>query len=128
MPFSVEQVPNQPIFVITLSEPFDQAKEAPASDWKFQELIATVQGTIYRVIDLTRWTIPFNDMINGLASDTRGGAGADPRIHTVIVGSGEMVEFGVKAMKQRQYGAKEIPLFASLDEALAYVNAELAKA
>ena len=127
MPVAVEQLPNQPIVIVTVNTPFDPLKEMPVSTRQFNELIASIQGTIYRIIDVTRWSVPFNDLVNVLASDTRGGVGADPRVHTVIVGSGEMVALGVKAMKQQQYGARETPMFASLDEALAFVNAELAK-
>lgn len=127
MPVAVEQIPNQPIIVVTVTEPFDPFKEMPVSTRQFQELTASIQGTIYRIVNVTRLKMLFNDLVNVLAADTRGGAGADPRVRTVIVGSGEMVELGVKAMKQQQYGAKETPMFASMDEALAYVNAELAK-
>ncbi len=90
-------------------------------------MTAPIQGTIYRIIDDTRVKIPFSDMVNVLAADTRGGVGTNPRIRTVFVGSGKMIELGVKSMKQKQYGGVETPMFASLDEALAYVNAELAK-
>ncbi len=127
MPVAVEQIPNQPIIVVTVTEPFDPLKEMPVSNRQFSEIAATIQGTLYRIVEITRLKIGFNDLVNVLAVDTRSGPGADPRVRTVIVGSGEMVELGVKAMKQRQYGAKETPMFASLDEALTYVNAELAK-
>ncbi len=127
MPVTIEKLPDQPVIVITVTEPFDHFKELPAGFRKFQELAASVQGTIYRIIDVTGWRVPFNAVVDGLAADTRGGAATDPRVRTVLVGSGEMVELGVKAVKQRQYGGREMALFASMDEALAYVNAELAK-
>jgi hypothetical protein len=54
------------------------------------------------------------------------GAMADPRLNTVIVGSGEMVRFGIQAFEQEQYGGLKFPLFASVDEALKYAREQIA--
>jgi hypothetical protein len=123
----LKQLPNQPVFVLTLTMPFDPLKEIPATNQQFREIISTISGVIYRIIDDSGVTIPFNDMIDVLAADTREGVGADSRVRTVIVGSGEIIEMGTKAAKEQQYGGADVPMFGSMAEALAYVNAELAK-
>jgi hypothetical protein len=126
MPVDVTQIAQQPIIVATVIEPFAPLKEMPDAEQQFQELAATIQGIIYRIIDVTQWRITFSDLMLVLDIDTRGGSGVDPRVRTVIVGSGEMVTLGIEAMKQQQYGAVNIPGFATMAEALAFVEAQLA--
>ena len=128
MPVAVEQIAQQPIFVVTVIEPFNPLKEMPTAERRFMESTATMSGKIYRIIDVTGWRIPFHDLFNVLAVDTHSGATANPQICTLIVGSREMVALGVKVRKQRQYGGIETPMFASKAEALAFAEAELAKA
>jgi hypothetical protein len=126
MPVNVKQIPQQPIVVITITEPYNRLKEAPVAEQQFQALTATIQGTIYRILDVTGWRIPFDDLVNALASDTRGGTGADPRIRSIMVGTSEMAALAAKSMKQKQYGGREMLLFASMDEALAFIDTQLA--
>jgi hypothetical protein len=109
-----------------VTEPFAPLQDMPAAEQQFQESASTIQGILYRIIDVTRWRIAFSDLMLVLDIDTRGGSGVDPRVRTVIVGSGEMVTLGIEAMKQQQYGAVNIPGFATMAEALVFVETQLA--
>jgi hypothetical protein len=86
-----------------------------------------VGGHIYRVLDFTKLPMSFSDLVMGMGSDRNAEGGInDPDVSTVFVGSGEWVEFGVKAFReQAQYGQTNVKhICASVDEALAFVRAD----
>src|SRR5512140_3442202 len=122
MPANIQRLAGQPIIVTTVTDPFDVYKELPLAEKRFREMADTIEGTVYRVIDISQWNIKFTDLVQGLAFDTRedGGLSRNARVHTVIVGSSLMARIGAEAAKQRQYGEVDQPIFGSMDEALAY--------
>ncbi len=127
MPVSTVQLPHEPIIVVTTVAPFDPTKEMEATGRQFMELAQAIAGPIYRIIDISQWEMTFNDLVTVMAEDVRSGADSDPNIHSVLVGTSAMAALGSKSAQQQQYGGKHIPLFGSMDEALVYVRAELAK-
>ena len=80
-------------------------------------------GHVYRIIDVTEVEMSFSDMMVAMSAD-RGGEGTldDPDVTTIYVGRGDLVAFGVKALaEQDQYGQLGVKLFASGEEAYAYI-------
>jgi hypothetical protein len=95
-----------------------------------QEVVSfkkAVGGHIYRILDFTKLPMTFSDLVMGMGSDrnTEGGIN-DPDVSTIFIGSGEWVEFGVKAFReQAQYGETNVKhVCISVDEALAFVRAD----
>ena len=68
----------------------------------------------------------FSDLVSVLDIE-RHGLAVDTRVHTILVSSSQIAAIGAKAAGQAQYMGTETPMFGSLDEALAYVQAELAR-
>lgn len=81
-------------------------------------------GHVYRILDFTRLPMSFSDLVMGMGADRNAEGGInDPDVSTIFVGSGEWVEFGVKAFReQAQYGQTNVKhICTSVDEALAFV-------
>jgi hypothetical protein len=76
--------------------------------------------------DLTQISMNFSDMMLGMREAALGGAGtaADPRTRHVLVGGHELLQLTADALKQEQYGQRNVPLFMTIDEALAYIKAQ----
>lgn len=83
----------------------------------------------YRINDMSAFdALPiFSAVVRGLAFETQRlpGTSSDPRLIPLFVGKGKDVKLIVEALKQKQYGEYHVPLFASMEEALAHVNSEL---
>jgi hypothetical protein len=129
MPAAIQRLSDQPVIVVTITDPFDAYQELPATEQRFRELADTIQGPVYRIIDMREWHAKFIDVMSGLAFDTRreGGMSKDSRIRTVLIGSGEMIKITATAMTQKQYGGNEQPLVGSMEEALDCVHADQRK-
>jgi len=125
MPVSIERLPLQPIVIVKVSEPFNPATEMEAVGRQFMEMAQAIGRPVYRIIDTTHWHMSFSDLVNVMDEDVRSGADSDPNIHSILVGTSEFVALGSQASKQEHYGGKHIPLFASMEEALAYIHTDL---
>ena len=56
----------------------------------------------------------------------RGEVLTDPRVVSIIVGSGPLIEIAARSFQQRQRGAFKVSVFSDLDEALAYARERIA--
>ena len=131
MAFTVEKLPDEPIIVITFRNPSNPTQDyGPLLD-QVAKLCEGLEGPIYRITDLRQVNFSFSDMVVAIAEEFKSGkpgSAADPRIRTVLAASGELVKLAAESVKQEQYGARnDTPMFTSLDEAIAYSRAELAK-
>ena len=128
MPATVTRLPNEPIVVVKITPPADPQKEVGEVTQAIAEMFEGKEGPIYRINDFTDANLSFPVLVTGLALETQGlpGSFSDPRVKMVFVGTSDMVELGAKSMRQEQYGGLDILLFATLDDALAHIRAELA--
>ncbi len=125
MPITSQQLSQEPIISVTVTEPVNPLQDMAPALRDFAVLIATIDGPVYRIVDISRWNLQFSDLVSVLDIDQRRGSEVDPRVHTVIVSSSAIAAMGAKATAQAQYTGKETPMFTSLDEALAFVRAQL---
>lgn len=123
MTAKVERLPGEPIIVVTWSSPFDVQKESPQ---KFADVDALIRSDekVYVIDDMTRLKIDFATLVAGMAAQRvkAPGSPADLRVKTILVGSGMMWELASRGAKQLQYGGFDIPLFPSLEAALAHAR------
>ncbi|HEC22199.1 MAG TPA: hypothetical protein ENI95_04710 [Chloroflexi bacterium] len=126
MSFTVQRLPNEPILIVTR---FD----ATPSDLLqiFQqslELSEDIEGTVYRIHDISRVDLDFGTMVAGMAnaSEKRKGSMRDPRFQDILVGGHELIRLASAAFQQEQYGNLTIPFFESLEEALDYARKQIA--
>lgn len=130
MTVTVNKQPDGPIILATFQEPMDWHTEVPAM---FAQIFA-IRDTFedcpkyYAIIDVSAVKIGFGEMVSALgevraASQKRR---PDMPIQLSMVGSGSLIEFAAKAMKQQQYGEYHSPLYSSCEKALEAIYADIA--
>jgi hypothetical protein len=85
---------------------------------------------VYIIIVTHNISLNFSDLVQGLAMATRGETAifTDSNVCLRLVGSGRLVELGVRAFEQRQYGGLDVRLYPTLEDALEGVHQEMAEA
>ena len=129
MPAIVVKLPDEPIIVLTVTDPFAPQGDLPPAYEEVAEMIEDMPGPIYCLYDLSSVYLGFGDLIVVLGTAIRGtpGSASDPRVRGVIVGYDELAQLASEASRQEQYGHLDFPLFAVIEEAVAYARAELAE-
>jgi hypothetical protein len=124
---SAEHLPNEPILIIKLYKEYVVGRDTAEMLSTVNSQIGENESGLYSIYDLTEMKMSFGDLVMALSNQAQKapGAMADPRVTTVIVGSSELVKFGVEAFKQEQYGNLKFPLFESVEEALSYAREQL---
>lgn len=131
MTFKFERVPNEPIAIGTLDNPYDPMADAGGIAQELLKVLSETTGPLYYVADMSELNVSFAELTVGLAQAYRtpGSPYANPRLKTFPVGSAAMIKFGVEAASQQDnYGKQEIKLYASREEALQNVRSEMAAA
>lgn len=126
MPITVERLPNQPIFLVyytgmVTAEDITGMFEASA------RLIAPQETIIYRINILQDGSSTLADILNSIRQTAQDmpGAVTDPRFFGLFVGFNPLVDV-YKDLAQRNLGARNIPVFSTLAEAIQYVEARIA--
>ena len=127
MPFMVEHIMREPIIVINWQPPFDFEADIIESNRAAADFADHTKGIVYRVIDAHEIDMTFGDLVTLLAAKTRNEPGSlrDPRIHTVLVGTHDLLRLKADSLRQKQYGELDIPLFPTVDEAVDYCRQQL---
>jgi hypothetical protein len=131
MPYSVDLLPNEPIVIVTLSEPFDWEKDIQATTARVADLTRHLEGPIYRISDMKQVSLDFSEVVTALAAATKAQEGGfnDPRFRVVFISQEallDLAEFGARSASQAQYGVAEpVQVFTDLDEALHHIRSEL---
>ena len=121
------RLPDEPIVIVEICPTLDPQREVYEIADTIAEMFAGEEGPIYRINDFTNMELPFSGLVMGLGLEAQGRPGSlsDPRIKPIFVGTSKMVGLGAKSARQEHYGGLEILLFATLDDALAHIRAEL---
>ena len=121
MSIKVEKYPEIHTVLITMVEPLtvpDDAVGALAASAEFKK----DQGCcICRILDFSQVKLNFSDMMVGMAAEKGHEGGLyDADVATVFIGSGELVELGVEALKSQPHykGANVAGLVRTREEAL----------
>jgi len=127
MSYRVERLPDEPILILTAGAEFSIKNDVLASAEEATGLMAEIpEGPIYYVLDTHGLRINFSDLVSGLWQATRAtNLLKEPRLQLVAVGSGTLIEMGIKSLSQAQYGGLSVPLFETIDEALTYIRQEI---
>ncbi len=109
---------------------FHEALTLEGVQYVFQKSTELTQGMpapIYRISDIRKAQTSFAEMLKILQAARGGRAGSptDPRIRQLFVGSNQWINMARNVMEQPQFGGVQIPIFASMDDAIAYVRADL---
>jgi hypothetical protein len=128
MTITIIQLPGEPVLHCLLTGTITAADIEAMLD-ACAARIADQPGPIFRIIEAQNATTSFNDVVLILDTLTRRGRSTEarsaPPISDVLVGRSEIVALIDDSVQQTQYGRQHIPLFADLDEALAYIRARI---
>jgi hypothetical protein len=131
MAIIVDKLPDEPIIIATLVDPVELADSQRGTEFTTQ-VLGEIDGPVYVINDFRHAHIDFSFMVQGLVEalqKTRNKSGSihDPRIRMVAVTDSGMFKIAVQAAQHVQYGGFDIPLFATLEDALDYVRGKIAR-
>jgi hypothetical protein len=123
MAYTFERLPGERIIVVTWGMPSDPVGDAPLLAADIDAIIGKDEH-IYCINDMQKLKMDFGGIVTGMAAQRIKvpGAPSDPRVHSLLVGTGSLWELASKASKQLQYGGINAPLFSTLEEALEYAR------
>ncbi len=131
MNYRTERLPGEPIIIHTLLPDYRMGKDARPAIQEMAEIANEIEEKpVYIIIVTYDMKLNFGDLVQGLAMATRGETAifTDPNVRLRMVGSGGLVELGVKAFEQRQYGGLDVRLYPTLEDALEGARQEMAGA
>ena len=120
MPFQVERIPGKNIIIVRSNGKL-RAEEAHDSYRAVAEILDTMEGIVYRITDVRRQTMTYQEMLQlvELAISGKPGSLVDPRVKNIWVGR---EYYALQARELFRERGLMIPLFASMEEALAAVE------
>ncbi|PJF39244.1 MAG: hypothetical protein CUN55_14910 [Phototrophicales bacterium] len=123
MAVETQKLPNEPILIITAKGKFTP-ENIETSFNEINKYYDPDGEMLYIISDNTELDMSFSDVVTGLASVTRreGFRFGAPNSMLIMVGTSEMVRLGTEAMKQKQYGNLEVPMFDNIDDAIAFAR------
>ena len=129
MRYTVERLSNEPIIVVVIGTDYAVGKHFLELAQLVDSKVGKDETGVYAIFDITEMKMSFGDLVIAMSNQSQKapGALADPRLNTLIVGSGDLVKLGIQAFQQEQYGNLNFRLFTSVDEALKYAREELKK-
>lgn len=128
MPIEVTKLEGEPIFIVTISAPYDAAKDSRLANEKIAEMAKDFDGPFYRINDITDISLSFGDVITGMAEERQKlpGSASDPRCaQSVLLGGGALVNLVAAASKQDQYGVMPVRAFTDMSEALKWIHQDI---
>jgi hypothetical protein len=124
MGIHVERLGQEPIVVLTYTEPTDRLhEEMEAAADEVADLMAGVDA-YYRISDFSHTDMNFSTMMLKLAHETEGRRGSvtDPNAVPIFVGEHDLIAFAIEALMQEQYGYTDVAECATVDEAIGYAR------
>jgi len=126
MSIHVEKLRNEPIITVTFEEPINYLAEVPEAFDAISMLRGTITNNIrhYVIFDISRIKAGFSEIVLALGEEKRASilGRADLPLSVAVVGSGRLSEMTAPTVEKAQVDAYQIPLFASLDQALAAIR------
>lgn len=127
MSYSVEKLPDEPILVLIIEDPFDYQHGPSAIFDKVGEEIHNLSGPLYWITDITGLTLNFQNWITmrAAAYEPHPYSVESGRIHPLYVSNNSALIYGGAAlenMRRERFDLIPVRLFSTLDEALKYAR------
>ena len=101
------------------------ADEIPHIHQETAAIAKDLEGTIYRLVDMSDSGFNFSEMVYALAEGTkkREGGAADNRFKSFyVVGDDQMAKMLTDSLSQQQYGSLSVNVSGTIEEALVQVS------
>lgn len=124
MNFSVERHPDEPIILVTFLSLKNFLTTLPDLHAQVSNLLADTEGEFYRIDNFGDLRLSTSDLALAMGEEERGrsGSATDPRIRHLIVGSARPLSVNILTLPQDHTPDHRTPIFAALEEALAYAR------
>jgi hypothetical protein len=118
MPFTIERFPDEPIVLVVYENPFDFQHDLVELKSQLSDLVADVPGAVCAIHDIRSSQNGFDAVAVGLAASFESDdAYLEPRVRTIVVGTGSPAEPGTEV---------NVGLYDTPGEALACARVHLA--
>lgn len=126
MPVTITRLPNEPIVIVELRERMD-LNSVRTMFKQTAEIARDMNQPVYRIANFLNVNVSIREMAAALAEGTKGGPGSprDRQVPFVMVAGRNRIRFFFEMLRRKEYGGIEVPVFDTMDEALAYVRAQL---
>ena len=127
MPFAITQMPDEPILIVKIEVPLEQHLASITSvNTQLAQLMNASSSQIYVLVDLRDQMLSFSDILIGIDLLKHPDSWIEQRAaRPILVGSDPMIGIAVRRFKQQI--KINLGHFETLDEALAYARAEIAR-
>lgn len=127
MTLNTKRLGSEPIIIVVWENPLDVRRDVPNMWKEVDNLIKAGENKIYCVNDLKNVTVDLSTLISGMAlqQGSKPGSASDPRIRTMLVGSGPVWKIASQAFKQVRHGDPNVQLFSTIEDALTYIREEV---
>jgi hypothetical protein len=124
MPVKSQYDAEKNVLTLTYLNPFNQDAVQQGMD-KIKEHYSPTGDHLYLISDVTDVEMSFSEIMLAMHTASKGDEGYSVTASNqtnVVVGTDALVQMAVEALKQDQYGSVNIKVFASIDEANAYID------
>ena len=127
MSVSVTRLPEEPIIVVRVTEQLNLLSIRTLVR-ESADLCAGMSSTVYRVIDVFDADASINELARALveAKGRTRGSVLDSQIVSVLVARPNRMRFIADLLARKEFGGLDMPVYDSLDEALASLRADIA--
>lgn len=129
MPIKIEKMPDEPILQITAKNPIDPQIDLYNAIAQFEPALESAAAPIYFLGDARGLSLSFSELVGVLGTISHYGKAVFKHPNfagLALVAENKILRMGVNALGQSQYGAVRVKTFATVDDALVYVRAEIA--
>ncbi len=123
MPVTVTRLPDEPI---VLAQVYDRMDLATVRDLYDQTALCIdgMEGPIYHISCFVDVDASIRDLALALVESSRRRQGSvrDPRLTPIMVAGHNRLRLLSDAMREKEFGGLDVPVFDTLDEALSYAR------
>ena len=128
MPFTAQLLEGEPIILVELSGHLD----AQLLREMYQEIASisqSIPGHLYRITNVQQLESSFHEMLEVAREASSGTPGslADPHITMAFVANDQWIKFTVDTLKQDRFGNLQVPIFRTMNDALAAIRLQIAQ-
>lgn len=121
---------NKRVVLITLADPYDFRNESAKVTEELHTILGDVNQIVYLIYDVSKLSITFSDIVSGVTGFARQSSTFEKQLNqysrVVLVGTSTLINISAGAAS-RFSPERPFPVFKTVEEALNYAQAELAK-
>src|SRR5438105_1255172 len=125
MPILIEKQPDEPIITVLATSPIDFKTEIPPAMREFIAILDQAAEPVWDITEARNLPINFSEIVAVLGIISRADIGVvrHPKLAGIaLIADNDLLRMGMRALGQAQYGSVQVKVFATLEEAFAFVR------